>query len=164
MPSAEPTALDLRSSVNDRVDELSSIASRARVTIEVEDGDDFVIVGDQRGLDRILVNLLANAIKFTPPGGRITVTLSATPDGFARFQMVDTGRGIPPDELERVFERFHRVTEKDEFVPGTGLGLPIVRDLVQRMGGRIELQSDGTTGTTAIVELPLYATDTVPAQ
>lgn len=164
LPSAEPTAVDLRSSVNDRVDELSSIASRARVTIEVADGDDFVIVGDQRGLDRILVNLLANAIKFTPPGGQISVTLSATPDGFARFQLVDTGRGIPPDELERVFERFHRVTEKDEFVPGTGLGLPIVRDLVQRMGGRIELQSDGKTGTTAIVELPLYATDTVPAQ
>ncbi len=164
LPSTEPTAIDLRSSVNDRVDELSTIAGRARVTITVAEGDDYVIVGDRRGLDRILVNLIANAIKFTPPGGRVGIALSSGLDGFARIEVVDTGRGIPPSELEKVFERFHRVTDKNEFVPGTGLGLPIVRDLVTRMGGRIELRSDGKTGTTAIVELPLYATDTVPTQ
>jgi two-component system phosphate regulon sensor histidine kinase PhoR len=122
-----------------------------------------VIGGDRRGLDRILVNLIANAIKFTPPDGRVDVVLSSGSDGFARIAVTDTGRGIPPTELDRVFERFHRVMDKNEFVPGTGLGLPIVRDLVTRMGGRIELQSDGRTGTTAIVELPLYATDAVPA-
>jgi two-component system phosphate regulon sensor histidine kinase PhoR len=155
LPSAEPTAIDLRPSILDRVDELSTIASRARVTITVAEGEDFVIAGDRLGLDRILVNLLANAIKFTPPGGRIDIAISGDIDGFARIEMTDTGRGIPPDELENVFERFHRITEKNEFVPGTGLGLPIVRDLVTRMGGRIELRSDGRTGTTAIVELPL---------
>jgi two-component system phosphate regulon sensor histidine kinase PhoR len=162
LPATEPTAVDLRSSVNDRVDELSAIASRARVTIEVAAGDDVVIVGDRRGLDRILVNLIANAIKFTPPGGRVDITLSPGRDGFARIEVADTGRGIPPSELEKVFERFHRVTHNDEFVPGTGLGLPIVRDLVTRMGGRIELRSDGITGTTAIVELPLSTSDAVP--
>lgn len=164
LPSAEPTAVDLRSSVNDRVEELSAIASRAGVTIEVAAGVDYVIAVDRIGLDRILVNLLANAIKFTPPGGRIDLTLLSGPDGFARLEIADTGRGIPPSELEKVFERFHRVTRGKEFVPGTGLGLPIVRDLVTRMGGRIELRSDGKTGTTAIVELPLHAADPVPTQ
>jgi two-component system phosphate regulon sensor histidine kinase PhoR len=159
LPSAEPTAIDLRPSILDRVDELSTIASRARVTITVAEGEDFVIAGDQLGLDRILVNLLANAIKFTPPGGRIDIAISGDIDGFARIEIADTGRGIPPSELENVFERFHRVTGKNEFVPGTGLGLPIVRDLVARMGGRIELRSDGSTGTIAIFELPLSAQD-----
>lgn len=163
LPTAEPTAINLRSSVIDRVDELSSIASRARVTITVAEGDDFVIGGDRRGLERILVNLIANAVKFTPPDGRVDIVLSAGSDGFARIDVADTGRGIPPSELDKVFERFHRVMDKNEFVPGTGLGLPIVRELVTRMGGRIELRSDGRTGTTAIVELPLYATATVTA-
>jgi signal transduction histidine kinase len=71
--------------------------------------------------------------------------------------MADTGRGIPPNELEKVFERFYRVTGDDAFVPGTGLGLPIVRDLATRMGGSVELRSDGASGTTAVVELPLHA-------
>jgi len=164
LPSTEPTALDLRSSVDDRVGELAAIAGRARVTIEVHPGDDYLVVGDRRGLDRVLVNLIANAIKFTPPGGRVDIALAAGADGYARIEVVDTGRGIPPSELEKVFERFHRVADKNEFVPGTGLGLPIVRDLVTRMGGRIELHSDGKTGTTAIVELPLYATDAVPSR
>lgn len=164
LPSTESTAIDLRSSVNDRVDELSSIASRARVTVTVTEGEGFVIGGDRRGVDRILVNLIANAIKFTPPDGRVDIALTAGLDGFARIEVADTGRGIPPSELDKVFERFHRVMDKNEFVPGTGLGLPIVRDLVTRMGGHIELRSDGKTGTTAIVELPLYATDAVPTQ
>ncbi|GHF24932.1 sensor histidine kinase [Pseudolysinimonas yzui] len=163
LPSTEPTAIDLRSAVVDRVDELSTIASRARVTITVTEGEDYVIGGDRTGVDRILVNLIANAIKFTPPDGRVDIALSPGPDGFARIEVVDTGRGIPPSELDKVFERFHRVMGKNEFVPGTGLGLPIVRDLVTRMGGRIELRSDGKTGTTAIVDLPLYVPDTVPA-
>lgn len=157
LPSVEPTAVDVRPAITDCIEELSAIANSAHLTVEVTPGENFVIAGDRLGLDRILVNLLANAIKFTPPGGRVDVTVSAGDDGFARIKVADTGRGIPPGELEKVFERFHRVTEKDEFVPGTGLGLPIVRDLVTRMGGRIELRSDGNTGTTAIVELPLHA-------
>lgn len=161
--STEPTAVEVRAAVTECVEELASIASRARVTVEATAGDEYVIAGDRLALDRILVNLLANAIKFTPPRGRVDVSVSDGDDGFARIEVADTGRGIPPDELEKVFERFHRVAESG-FVPGTGLGLPIVRDLVTRMGGRIELRSDGTSGTTAIVELPLFATSVVPEE
>jgi two-component system, OmpR family, phosphate regulon sensor histidine kinase PhoR len=156
LPPAESIAVDLRSAISDCVEELSPIAERAQVTVEVTGDEDLVIAGDTLGLDRILVNLLANAIKFTPPGGRVDITTSAEVDGFAHIEVADTGRGIPPDELEKVFERFYRVTGANTFVPGTGLGLPIVRDLATRMGGRVGLRSDGATGTTAVVELPLH--------
>jgi two-component system phosphate regulon sensor histidine kinase PhoR len=152
---AEATAVDLNSAIRQCVEDLSAIAERAHVTVGVAQAEHPVVAADRLGLDRILVNLLANAIKFTPPGGRIDITTAAV-EGFARVEIADTGRGIPPSELDKVFERFHRVTAEKEFVPGTGLGLPIVRDLVTRMGGQVELRSDGETGTTAIVELPLY--------
>jgi two-component system phosphate regulon sensor histidine kinase PhoR len=155
---AEATAVEIRAAIDDCVAELSAIADRARVTVEVKPSEDQVIIGDRLALDRILVNLLANAIKFTPPGGRIDIMTSGAGDGFARIEVADTGRGIPPDEIEKVFERFYRVTHEKEFVPGTGLGLSIVRDLATRMGGRVELRSDGSTGTIAIVELPLHDT------
>lgn len=156
LSSTAANPIDLRSAITACVEDLSAIADRARVTVEVGPGD-AVIAGDRLALDRVLVNLIANGIKFTPPGGRIDVTLSRPGDGFARVEIADTGRGIPPAEVDKVFERFYRVTEK-EFVPGTGLGLPIVRDLVTRMGGHVELRSDGRTGTTAVVDLPLHAT------
>lgn len=152
-----PTAIEVRAAISECAEELFAIALRAQVDLKVVAGDEYVIAGDRLQLDRILVNLLANAIKFTPPHGRVGVTVAGGKDGYATIEVTDTGRGIPPSELEKVFERFHRVTEKDEFVPGTGLGLPIVRDLVTRMGGRIELRSDGKSGTTAVVELPLFA-------
>jgi two-component system phosphate regulon sensor histidine kinase PhoR len=158
----EASAVDLHSAIRQCVEDLSAIAERAHVTVELADADHLVVAADRLGLDRILVNLIANAIKFTPPGGRIDITTAAA-EGLARVEIADTGRGIPPSELDKVFERFHRVTAEKEFVPGTGLGLPIVRDLVTRMGGRVELRSDGTTGTTAIVELPLYRESGVTA-
>ena len=155
LPPVAWTAIDVRAAIEVCVEDLAAIADRAHVDVEVAAGDDYTIVGDRLSVDRVLVNLLANAIKFTPPGGRVTISVSATAGGYARIEVADTGRGIPPGEVDKVFERFYRVTGVQEFVPGTGLGLPIVRDLVTRMGGRVALQSDGKTGTTAIVELPL---------
>lgn len=157
LSSTAANPIDLRPAITACVEDLSAIADRARVTIEVGPGD-AVITGDRLALDRVLVNLLANGIKFTPPGGRIDVTLTTGDEGYARVEIADSGRGIPPSEVDKVFERFYRVTGEKEFVPGTGLGLPIVRDLVTRMGGRVELRSDGRTGTTAVVDLPLHAT------
>ena len=160
LPPVASTDIDVRTAISVCVEDLAAIADRAHVAVEVVGGDDYTIVGDRLGLDRVLVNILANAIKFTPPGGRVTIRVSATTEGYARIEVADTGRGIPPDEVDKVFERFYRVTDAQEFVPGTGLGLPIVRDLVTRMGGRVTLQSDGETGTTAIVELPLFTATT----
>jgi two-component system, NarL family, sensor histidine kinase BarA len=117
---------------------------------------------DAGKLRQILNNLLSNAIKFTPEGGR--VTLRATPDGdWVVLTVADTGVGIPPDEQERVFEKFRQagrstLTREHE---GTGLGLSIVRELCGLLGGEITLKSDLGRGSTFTVRLPRVLT--VPA-
>ena len=88
------------------------------------------------------------------------MTAAATESETVRVEVADTGRGVPPAQLEKEFERFYRITDPDRgFVAGTGLGLPIVRDLVTRMGGTVILTSDGRQGTTAVVELPAAVVD-----
>lgn len=104
---------------------------------------------------RVLANLLSNAVKFSPPGGIVEVFIAAEDRG-VQIDVVDHGPGIPPAALPHVWERFYRIQgDRHRDVPGTGLGLPIVRALVeQRLGGGVELRSDGRTGTTASVLLP----------
>jgi two-component system, NarL family, sensor histidine kinase BarA len=112
---------------------------------------------------QILTNLLSNAIKFTPEGGR--VTLKAVGDGdWVVFTVADTGVGIPPDEQERVFEKFRQaarstLTREHE---GTGLGLSIVRELCGLLGGEVSLQSDLGRGSTFTVRLPRTLAVAVP--
>jgi len=126
------------------------------------------IRADERALKQILLNLLSNAIKFTPPGGSITVFTKMAQDGGVILGVSDTGVGIAPDDLERVFLNFgqgrHDVVTADK---GTGLGLPIVKGLVEAHGGRIELLSAVGEGTTVIVQLPVnrvvVATDELAA-
>lgn len=151
--TAEPVVL--ARTFADCDEELAPLARAAGVTVSVDAPTDLAVMGEASWIDRVLTNLLTNAIKFTPDGGRVTVTAEATPVGTVRISVADSGRGIPPGELEKVFERFYRISDTERgFVPGTGLGLPIVRDLVTRMGGSVVLQSDGRHGTRAVVELP----------
>ncbi|MCG5239996.1 sensor histidine kinase [Azospirillum doebereinerae] len=114
-----------------------------------------LLLGDQRAVRQMLVNLLSNAVKFTPAGGRAMVTASLMPDGGIGIMVADTGTGIPIDDLDRVLEPFERsdlaiarVTE------GTGLGLPIVKRLVELHGGRLELLSEMGVGTSAVLTFP----------
>lgn len=106
-------------------------------------------------LTRVLANLLSNAVKFTPDGGEVEVAIEPSAAG-VDISITDHGPGIPPAVLDQVWDRFYRVSDAEHRdVPGTGLGLPIVRALVeQRLGGAVELSSDGATGTTARVSLP----------
>ena len=107
---------------------------------------------------QILTNLLSNAVKFTPRGGQVTVECTAV-DGEIRFQVSDTGAGIPPEELEAVFESFHQVDgSTTRRHGGTGLGLTISRRLAEMMGGSLSLHSAGTDrGTTARLSLTVYS-------
>ena len=102
-----------------------------------------------------LVNLVGNALKFTPPGG--VVRINATPDDHeVRFAISDEGRGIPPDELEAIFERFHQVSSADAREKGgTGLGLTITKSIVERHGGHIWVESEIGVGSTFWFTLPL---------
>jgi signal transduction histidine kinase len=107
------------------------------------------------GLDRIFDNLISNAVKYTPPEGRVKVNLASV-DGEARVAIEDTGIGIPEDALEHLFEEFFRAPNaKAVEREGTGLGLIITRDLVTRFGGRLTVQSAIQKGTRFTVALPL---------
>jgi two-component system phosphate regulon sensor histidine kinase PhoR len=109
---------------------------------------------DRDRLAQVLINLLENAVKFTPEGGRIAVSGSAAP-GRVVLSVSDTGVGIPPDEVPRIFERFYRVDRsRDRREGGTGLGLAIAKHLVQAMGGTIQVESAQGAGTTFRVTLP----------
>lgn len=120
----------------------------------------------EQDLVRVCSNLLANAIKFSPPGGLVTVGVRAHPDG-VEITIADEGPGIPLDEQAEIWERFYRVqsTAAHRAVPGTGLGLPIVRSLMEaRIGGTVDLVSDGEHGTTVTVRIPRQppATSAIP--
>ncbi|MNT47996.1 Alkaline phosphatase synthesis sensor protein PhoR [compost metagenome] len=101
---------------------------------------------DPGRLMQVLINLIGNAIKFTPPGGRITVTLEPTPEG-ARFEVRDTGTGISAVHLPRLFERFYQVDPGNRKAGGAGLGLFISRALVEAHGGQIGVDSTLGEGT-----------------
>lgn len=131
------------------------LAADARVVIDITPYQASV-VGDPDRLLQVLINLLANAIKFSPKDGA-TVWLDAEENsGELLVRVRDEGRGIPTDQLEKVFERFSRVDEQDERDKrGTGLGLAISRAIVQQHGGHIWAESTPGAGTTMFVALPL---------
>jgi signal transduction histidine kinase len=116
------------------------------------------VLADRDKLQQILLNLLSNAVKFTEPGGRITLRAGVradAPDPVVRFEVVDTGIGIPPEQLARVFEPFVQVDAKlTRTREGTGLGLAISRDLARGMGGELTVTSVVGTGSTFTLTLP----------
>ncbi|HWL33124.1 MAG TPA: PAS domain-containing protein [Gaiellaceae bacterium] len=113
------------------------------------------VAADPDGLRQVLVNLVENAVKYSPNGGRVEVELEPT-DGRVRFAVRDRGLGIPASEHERIFEKFFRLDPNlSRGVGGTGLGLYISREIVRRMGGRIRVESEPGRGSTFSFELPL---------
>ena len=110
--------------------------------------------GDSEKVKQVLVNLVENAVKYSPDGGRIAVRL-APHDGHVRFAVEDEGLGIPAAEQRRIFEKFHRLDPNlTRGVGGTGLGLYICRELLHRMDGEIWVQSEVGKGSTFVFELP----------
>ena len=119
---------------------------------------DLMVDGDASELDRVLVNLLSNAVKFTPERGRVEVTAAAE-NSCAVIRVKDTGIGIPEQEQGKLFSRFFRASNaRQNAIPGTGLGLTIVRTIVDNHGGEISLTSEPGAGTVATVRLPLLTT------
>jgi signal transduction histidine kinase len=126
------------------------------LSLEVDVAPDAdLIQGDAGQLDRVMINLLSNAMKFTPDGGRVSV--SAAREGNAIvIRVTDTGMGIPLADQPRIFERFFRSSATQHLaVPGTGLGLSITKAIVEQHGGRLSVSSRPGEGTEVTVELPL---------
>jgi signal transduction histidine kinase len=105
-------------------------------------------------LQRMIANLLDNAIRYTPAGGQIDVALEATADGGARIDFHDTGIGIAADDRDRVFERFYRC-DPSRTASGSGLGLSLARAVARAHGGDISVTSTPGEGSTFSVTLPL---------
>ncbi|MHB1060004.1 MAG: sensor histidine kinase, partial [Rhodanobacter sp.] len=112
-----------------------------------------LVVGDERRLKQAVYNLISNAIKFTPPGGRITVTATRNGDEVA-LQVVDTGIGISPEDQPRVFEKFAQTAGAQRH-GGAGVGMALVKSLIELHGGRVSLDSTPGQGTTVTCRIPV---------
>jgi two-component system phosphate regulon sensor histidine kinase PhoR len=128
-------------------------AERAGVSLHVKCADDLSKVAvDSQRLEQVLVNLIHNAVKFTRPGGEVTLVAESMPGG-VQFAIRDTGIGIPAEEVSRIFERFYRV-DKSRTGSGTGLGLSIARHIVEAHGGKIWAESREAQGSTFFFSIP----------
>ena len=142
----EPIELDLAAAVRSALDLAAPSIERAGLTLQAEVPATLPARADPDGLAQVLANLLSNAVRYTPAGGSITVRAERRP-GDLLVWIANTGDGIPPEDLDRVFERFYRVEKsRDRARGGAGIGLAIVKQLVEGSGGRVGAESrDGTT-------------------
>jgi PAS domain S-box-containing protein len=148
----------VRAFVSGALEALESQRSGRGIDLRVRlPAEPLLVSGDQRQLERVVINLLDNALKFTPPGGSAELAVEAT-DGHVRLTVRDDGIGIPENELPYVFERFFRSSRsRERAVQGSGLGLTVTRSIVERHGGEILVQSGPDAGTVVTCVLPLPA-------
>jgi signal transduction histidine kinase len=150
------TNFELEELIKESISEHKILAEEYQVGIIFEPGENSHIVKmDEEKIQRVISNLVDNALKFTPEGGRIT--FSADVNGpWAVISLSDTGIGIPEDKIDRVFERFFQVEDSlTRAYEGMGLGLAIVRGMVNVCGGEIHVISQPGQGTTFTFTLPL---------
>ncbi|MBM7507123.1 PAS domain S-box-containing protein [Nocardioides salarius] len=154
----ERKVLDLGDVVRAGCGVVSPGGERAGVPIAVEvPGVPVPFLGDRDMLERVVINLVGNAVKFTPRGGRVEVVLRRNEQG-STITVVDTGIGIPRAEQERLFTRFFRSSlAQAQAIPGSGLGLSIAHSVVTQHGGTLRAESEPGAGTTFVLELPAMA-------
>ncbi|MDQ1433275.1 MAG: two-component system, sensor histidine kinase and response regulator [Actinomycetota bacterium] len=146
--------VDLRELIQSVRDTTEPAVARAGLELRVDVGADRMLTGDREQLERALLNLLSNAVKFTSPRGHVEIATRTEGDD-ALVSVRDTGTGIPLDEQESLFTRFFRAKRSQEQeVPGTGLGLYIVKQIVELHGGAMEVEST-PTGSTFTMRLPI---------
>lgn len=155
--------VDLAAAARRAVDAILSTAAHKNVHLQVDLEDDVYALADLQALDQVLLNLLDNAVKYTPSGGHVLVRASMSPalapgvaPAHARVEVADDGPGIPAHLRERVFERFYRVDPgRSRDMGGTGLGLSIVKHLCEVMGGKVGVDAGAPRGSVFWFTLPL---------
>lgn len=154
-PKLEP--VDLADVAGSVLKTLEGLARERQVSLQLDPVVDLTsAAAERRGVEHVFSNLVDNALKYTPPRGAVTVRLVWEGEHVG-FDVIDTGVGIPPADLERVFERFYRVdSARSRAVGGTGLGLAIVKHLVLAMGGTVSVVSTYGAGSTFKVRFPVY--------
>jgi len=150
----EQSEVKVQEAVRTVVSELASLAQARGFAIEVEAPEDLKAAADWSALNRVLANLLDNAIKYTDPGGRLGVQASARDDAVT-ITVWDTGIGLASTDLPHIFERFYRVDKARSLrLGGTGLGLSIVKHLTESMGGGVSVESELGRGSRFTITLP----------
>ena len=140
---AHPIDLDLAVAIRTAIDLAAPSVERAGLRLDVEVPDRLPARADPDRLAQVLANLLSNAVRYTPSGGSITVRAERHP-GDVLVSIANTGDGIPAEDIDRVFERFYRVEKsRDRARGGAGIGLAIVKQLVEASGGRVGAESTG---------------------
>jgi signal transduction histidine kinase len=151
----QPT--DLVALARGSIAEQQAASERHRIVLDAEPAE---VVGqwDATRLGRVLGNLLENAVKYSPAGGEVRVEVRREA-GWAVVRVADQGLGIPAADLPHIFERFRRAGNVVGQVPGTGLGLAVVRQIVEQLGGSVDVDSQAGLGSTFTVRLPLPPAD-----
>lgn len=140
------------------------LAAERGVEIEYDDAVDASVFADALRLKQVLLNLASNAIKYNRPNGRVTVSATETVHGTVRIAIADTGVGMAPEVLERLFQPFERLGAEAGPVEGSGLGLVVAKGLVEALAGTLEVESEVGVGTTFTLELPAKAPEPVREQ
>jgi signal transduction histidine kinase len=147
----------LDSLIGETLETLKPLAEEHRVTLAAPQAPPLVIRADRDKISRVLINLVDNGIKFTPAGGRVEIRASGEGQ-WVKLAVSDSGVGIPTLELDRIFDKFHQVKHaRGGSRPGSGLGLPISRQLIEMHGGSLTAQSAQGKGSTFTVVLPVSA-------
>ncbi len=152
----KPRNLDLVTIAKEVTETLRPVAADKLITLTMESLDDTVTAwADPDRISEILMNLLGNAIKFTPTNGEVTLSLQGSGNEWVKISVADTGPGIPSDEANRIFDKFYQVTQPEkQKAMGTGLGLSITKALVEMHGGKIWLESEVGKGSIFSFILP----------
>jgi signal transduction histidine kinase len=148
--------VDVTEVVREAVESTAALARSRAIDLRSELADVPSIFGDRERLSQLVGNLISNALKFTPPGGRVDVSLRNLGER-ARIEVRDTGLGMAEEDRARAFDRFFRASATRDHAPGVGLGLTIVKTIVEGHGGTIEVASREGVGTAFTIELPLAA-------
>ncbi|MGH2721867.1 MAG: ATP-binding protein, partial [Actinomycetota bacterium] len=158
--------VDVGEVVGEVIDLMIPLAARGRVTIDGSGSPPLssAALADRQRLKQVLLNLVGNAVKYNRPGGAVRLTTGPTPEGRVRVAVADTGHGIAPEDLGRLFSPFERIGAERTEVEGTGLGLVLAKRLVEAMGGTVGVESRVGEGSTFWVDLaPAESpTDQVP--
>ncbi|NOT06516.1 MAG: PAS domain S-box protein [Anaerolineales bacterium] len=154
MMKLENVPLDIIPALVDSIQAVKPIANKKYIELILEAPQDPVnIIGDNSALQQVFINLVTNATKFSPEGGKVSVAVGFS-EGFVDVSVTDQGMGIAADAIPHLFEKFYRaknVTVAE--IPGSGIGLYIVKSIVEELGGKIEVKSELNKGTTFMVRL-----------
>jgi signal transduction histidine kinase len=155
----DPEPTDLGLVARAVVADLAGPAAEAGIVLDPTGLDSLWVLGDPQRLEHVLGNLVGNAVKFTPPGGRVEVRL-LTEGGHGLVEVEDQGMGVAPEVVPRVFDRLYRAPDVvDAHLPGAGLGLPVAKGIVDAHRGEISVESHPGQGTTVRVRLPLVSAE-----